>query len=101
MVEGFSSSTLRRTRPPRLARSPSPTNVGEIYFPPTSLGPYRVLASRGLTRHLPPSRTRFPMRKFTPVAAALVLALAAAPAAFAAAKTPMVGGAAMYPTKNI
>ena len=39
------------------------------------------------------------MSRFTPVAAAL-LALAA-PAAFAAAKTPMVGGAAMYPTRNI
>jgi uncharacterized surface protein with fasciclin (FAS1) repeats len=40
------------------------------------------------------------MRKLTPVAAAL-LALAAAPAVLAAAKTPMVGGAAMYPTRNI
>ena len=40
------------------------------------------------------------MSRFTPFAAAL-LALAAAPAAFAAAKTPMVGGAAMYPTRNI
>jgi uncharacterized surface protein with fasciclin (FAS1) repeats len=39
------------------------------------------------------------MSRFTPVAAAL-LALAA-PAAFAAAKTPMVGGAAMYPSRNI
>ena len=39
------------------------------------------------------------MPRFTPVAAAL-LALAA-PAAFAAAKVPMVGGAAMYPTRNI
>jgi uncharacterized surface protein with fasciclin (FAS1) repeats len=40
------------------------------------------------------------MRKFTPYAAA-VLALAAAPAAFAAAKAPMVGGAAMHPSRNI
>ncbi len=40
------------------------------------------------------------MRKFTPYAAAL-LALTAAPTAFAAAKTPMVGGAAMYPSRNI
>jgi uncharacterized surface protein with fasciclin (FAS1) repeats len=40
------------------------------------------------------------MRKFTPFAAAL-LALTAGPAVFAAAKTPMVGGAAMYPTRNI
>ncbi|HEX8483575.1 MAG TPA: fasciclin domain-containing protein [Allosphingosinicella sp.] len=39
------------------------------------------------------------MRKFTPFAAALLLA--AAPAAFAAAKAPMVGGAAMYPTRTI
>jgi len=39
------------------------------------------------------------MSRFTPVAAAL-LALAA-PAAFAAGKAPMVGGAAMYPTRNI
>lgn len=39
------------------------------------------------------------MSRFTPIAAAL--ALAAAPAAFAAAKTPMVGGAAMYPSRNI
>lgn len=39
------------------------------------------------------------MPRFTPVAAAL-LALAA-PAALAAAKVPMVGGAAMYPTRNI
>ncbi|HEX9966266.1 MAG TPA: fasciclin domain-containing protein [Allosphingosinicella sp.] len=39
------------------------------------------------------------MSRFAPIAAAL--ALAAAPAAFAAAKTPMVGGAAMYPTRNI
>jgi uncharacterized surface protein with fasciclin (FAS1) repeats len=40
------------------------------------------------------------MPRFTPFALA-VFALAAAPAAFAAAKTPMVGGAAMYPTRNI
>ncbi|MET1110215.1 MAG: fasciclin domain-containing protein [Allosphingosinicella sp.] len=40
------------------------------------------------------------MPRFTPVAA-ILLALAAAPAAIAAAKTPMVGGAAMYPTRNI
>ncbi|HET9640909.1 MAG TPA: fasciclin domain-containing protein [Allosphingosinicella sp.] len=40
------------------------------------------------------------MSRFTPFAAAL-LALAAAPAAFAAAKAPMVGGAAMYPSRNI
>jgi uncharacterized surface protein with fasciclin (FAS1) repeats len=40
------------------------------------------------------------MRNFAPVAAAL-FALAAAPAAFAAAKTPMVGGAAMYPSRTI
>ena len=40
------------------------------------------------------------MSKFAPYAAAL-LALAAAPAAFAAAKTPMVGGAAMYPSRTI
>jgi uncharacterized surface protein with fasciclin (FAS1) repeats len=40
------------------------------------------------------------MSRFTPFAAAL-LALAAAPAAFAAAKTPMVGGAAMYPSRTI
>jgi uncharacterized surface protein with fasciclin (FAS1) repeats len=40
------------------------------------------------------------MSRLAPVAAAL-LALAAAPAAFAAAKAPMVGGAAMYPTRNI
>jgi uncharacterized surface protein with fasciclin (FAS1) repeats len=40
------------------------------------------------------------MSRFTPMALAL-LALAAAPAAFAAAKTPMVGGAAMYPSKTI
>ncbi|HEY0131605.1 MAG TPA: fasciclin domain-containing protein [Allosphingosinicella sp.] len=39
------------------------------------------------------------MSRFTPIAAAL--ALAAAPAAFAAARTPMVGGAAMYPSRNI
>jgi uncharacterized surface protein with fasciclin (FAS1) repeats len=39
------------------------------------------------------------MRKFTPFAAAL--ALVAAPATFAAAKTPRVGGAAMYPSRNI
>jgi uncharacterized surface protein with fasciclin (FAS1) repeats len=40
------------------------------------------------------------MLKLTTCAAAL-LALAAAPAAFAAAKTPMVGGAAMYPSRTI
>lgn len=40
------------------------------------------------------------MPKFTPFAAAL-LALAAAPATFAAARAPMVGGAAMYPSRNI
>jgi uncharacterized surface protein with fasciclin (FAS1) repeats len=40
------------------------------------------------------------MSRFAPFAAAL-LALAAAPAAFAAAKTPMVGGAAMYPSRTI
>jgi uncharacterized surface protein with fasciclin (FAS1) repeats len=40
------------------------------------------------------------MPRFAPVAAA-ILALAAAPAAFAAAKAPMVGGAAMYPSRNI
>jgi uncharacterized surface protein with fasciclin (FAS1) repeats len=39
------------------------------------------------------------MSRFTPFAAAL--ALAAAPAAFAAAKAPTVGGAAMYPSRNI
>ncbi|HYG46722.1 MAG TPA: fasciclin domain-containing protein [Allosphingosinicella sp.] len=40
------------------------------------------------------------MPRFTPVAAAL-LALAAAPSTLAAAKTPMVGGAAMYPSRTI
>jgi uncharacterized surface protein with fasciclin (FAS1) repeats len=40
------------------------------------------------------------MLKLTTCAAAL-LALAAAPAALAAAKTPMVGGAAMYPSRTI
>lgn len=39
------------------------------------------------------------MSRFTRFAAAL--ALAAAPAAFAAPKTPMVGGAAMYPSRTI
>src|SRR5687768_15927029 len=40
------------------------------------------------------------MSRFTPFAAAL-LALGAAPAAIAAAKTPMVGGAAMSPSRRI
>src|SRR5215218_8855507 len=40
------------------------------------------------------------MSRFTSFAAAL-LALTAAPAAFAAARAPMVGGAAMYPSRNI
>ncbi|MGA9581708.1 MAG: fasciclin domain-containing protein [Allosphingosinicella sp.] len=40
------------------------------------------------------------MRKLVPVTAAL-FALAAAPAAFAGGKAPMVGGAAMYPSRNI
>jgi uncharacterized surface protein with fasciclin (FAS1) repeats len=39
------------------------------------------------------------MSRFAPFAAAFLIA--AAPAAFAAAKTPMVGGAAMYPSKTI
>ena len=38
---------------------------------------------------------------FTAAAAALTLGLATAPAAFAAEKTVMVGGAAMYPSKTI
>jgi uncharacterized surface protein with fasciclin (FAS1) repeats len=40
------------------------------------------------------------MSRFAHLAVAL-FALAAAPTAFAAAKTPMVGGAAMYPTRTI
>jgi uncharacterized surface protein with fasciclin (FAS1) repeats len=40
------------------------------------------------------------MSKLAPFAA-ILLSLAAAPAAFAAARAPMVGGAAMYPSRNI